>query len=510
MFKEKIQQTPLTTPEGLLVTNSMLDTTRYECEVGDATLISTLTALLYKRFPEGDERLSIYDNNIRMDSVPDYREILRWVRRSVNGMNDEPNTFYIVSINGDKEIVHDTLSNLISWGNSGSVPMLDGWEYVSAIQALFKSNFDIACFVNKFARSVFLFVGRCNTQRFHAMQCALPAMFPWLFNAEAPLSEFQRDLMYSLRNDTPNDYLRLIQSFVDTLGDVYHEYIHRAIGNIVRGSYEQQISQSESVIAEYTRRISRYFDEIADLRRQVGDAQVHLWGLQYALDKGGAHDDELEKYLVGHDNIAVFDVCNTQMTLVIKDYLSVFDSGDAARVIDNEDSYVYRYVNNHSGSHVANKWSADDLRLISQALFVDKTIKIRACAAYKLTIGEAIRPISGFGYGMAYNSYMPNPHIDRWSCAGEYLPTMAQYVQEGDIPMALEYALASCRSLNFGDYTVMNTFYEVLTCHGDHKPISCFELPDGSVVDQYAAIEWLINKEREAMIDDVPCDEIDE
>lgn len=62
---------------------------------------------------------------------------------------------------------------------------------------------------------------------------------------------------------------------------------------------------------------------------------------------------------------------------------------------------------------------------------------------------------------------------------------------------ALEQCVASCKSLNWGDSTVMGTFMNTMWNSDDGYNNRCIELPDGRVVKPAEAIKWLEQQEAE-------------
>lgn len=90
---------------------------------------------------------------------------------------------------------------------------------------------------------------------------------------------------------------------------------------------------------------------------------------------------------------------------------------------------------------------------------------------------------------------MPNTHIDRYHCMGNYSRTINELLRKRNYIGALEQCIASCKSLNFGDSAVMGEFMR--TMWSNNTVSRCIELPDGRVVKPNEAIRWL--DEQEAM-----------
>ena len=91
---------------------------------------------------------------------------------------------------------------------------------------------------------------------------------------------------------------------------------------------------------------------------------------------------------------------------------------------------------------------------------------------------------------------MPNPHIDRYRCMGNYETKINNLLKNRDYIGALEQCAASAKSLNFHDSTVMSEFVRQI-CTNAGKNNRCIELPDGKVVKPAEAIKWIEAQEVE-------------
>ena len=87
---------------------------------------------------------------------------------------------------------------------------------------------------------------------------------------------------------------------------------------------------------------------------------------------------------------------------------------------------------------------------------------------------------------------MPNPHINRYSCLGNYVRTINELLKDRNYIGAIEQCSASAKSLNFGDSTVMHEFMRFMYSSGNRTFI---ELSDGTTVSPINAIKWLKEQE---------------
>ena len=95
---------------------------------------------------------------------------------------------------------------------------------------------------------------------------------------------------------------------------------------------------------------------------------------------------------------------------------------------------------------------------------------------------------ASFSHGAELADHLPNPHIAAYDCLGDYRRRILECLSSGNTLAAFEYCVASSKSLNWGDGTVMERFFRWLC--DDYESIRCFELPDGTCVTISEAIKW--------------------
>ena len=134
------------------------------------------------------------------------------------------------------------------------------------------------------------------------------------------------------------------------------------------------------------------------------------------------------------------------------------------------------------------------MKKLMWAIFVDQILKMKFCAAYEFQLDGCVTAHRGYRFGESCEDYMPNPHIYYHSCMGDYDSKVNTMLARNDYVSAIEQCVASAKSLNFGDHTVMCKFMEVITGARELNN-KCIELPDGRVVNPKEAIKWLEEQE---------------
>ena len=261
--------------------------------------------------------------------------------------------------------------------------------------------------------------------------------------------------------------------------------IKRVIERIEAERLKSRIMDIISSIDNLEEEISRY---LSDKR----EADTMLLGIETKIAQEQENEDsEIMQYFLCNKKLQLNTVNDSIMTFSCEDYLTYFDEEMAKSMIDNPRSYVY--VPN--GRACNNYIKAEDMKRLMYAIFIDQTLRIKFCAAYQFELGRRVRALSGFDYDSNFKNCMPNPHTDHYSCMGNYEREITNRIRENDYIGAIEQAIASCKSLNFGDSTVMKRFIEQMYGLDGYTHNVCVELPDGKFVTPKEAAEFLKNKE---------------
>lgn len=312
------------------------------------------------------------------------------------------------------------------------------------------------------------------------------AFLPWYFNPEDGVSDIEMQLIYSLRESSPDKYQ-------DCLSKIAEQYDFRTarIRQLLSGfetRYEKiERDKVRNSIAATDDKINQFNNEIGRLFGQRNELCIKLMGLERKIEEGG-EDSEIMEYFLCNNRLVLEEVTDTDMYFCVKDYLTYFDREMAEQYINNERSFVY------NGRHGA---SAEKMKKLMWELFVSEEprLRIKVCAAYRFNLNGNVGTQGRHNFSYEFSDCMPNPHIDRWNCIGNYERTINQLLMNRDYIGALEQCVASCKSLNWGDSTVMGTFMNTMWNSDDGYNNRCIELPDGRVVKPAEAIKWLEQQE---------------
>lgn len=490
MFRDILSTTPFNSEvENDYFTNITADNTFQ----GDTTFIATLRALVAPRIKDGEYiKLAFTDSSYSAGYLGDkpgrvLQKIIEdhtYIHGDTTGFiqihnfrsaNREDNDFYLDIIEKNFESHYE------------------GWHRIVKVTEFYRKTFRVLCFINPEKKNVYIFTENMSVPKMHYLQCSIFAFLPWYFDPKEGVTETEMRLIESLREKTSDKYLACLAELASK-----YNFKEERVRKLLRGfALRQEREQAESIRGDINyviNKINEYNRQIADYLRQKSDYEIKLLGLEAKIESGESDDSEIMEYFLCNKNLILQRVNNSTMEFVCTSYLTYFDEEMAKRIIDNRQSYIYR----PNGRACNNYIPEEDMKRLMYALFVDETIRIRVCAAYRFNLRGNVEGISHYNYGYECRDYLPNPHIHNYACMGNYTSAINVLLTDHNYIGAVEQCIASCRSLNFSDSTVMKAFvsqiYGLPNCGDAPK---CIELPDKSVVTPLEAIKWLKEQESE-------------
>jgi hypothetical protein len=316
------------------------------------------------------------------------------------------------------------------------------------------------------------------------------AFLPWYFDPEVGVTELEMELLYSLRESTSEKYENCIARIAKS-----YDFRTARIKQLLAG-FE---TRHECMLRDEVRReielhdqkINRLNSEIGSILGRRNEACIRLLGLERKIAEGGGEESEIMEYFLCNNRLHLEEVCDDNMYFAVGDYLTYFDREMAETAINNMRSFCYPY-----GANAHNGMTRDDMKKLLTEIFISEEpcLKIKFCAAYRFDLNGSVGTQGGHDFSSEFFEFMPNPHINRYNCMGNYTRAINELLRTRNYIGALEQCVASCKSLNWSDSTVMSCFMTDMW-DGTRR---CIELPDGTVVKPVDAIKWL--KEQETAI----------
>lgn len=477
MFRAKISSTPFVSD----IANDFFQDIKGASYKEDVTFLSTLRALVAPRIKDGDILSLLFGSSAYMKSDIERANPERYIKILYDEDCFPNGSINIHSLNNSKEDAEAGMKVI----KSSFCTVYPDWVMLDKITDFYRKRFEVLCFIEPETKRVAIFVDNADYRKIHYLQCSILAFLPWYFDPENGVTALEMQLIQSLRETNPGAY-------IDAISKIAEQYDFRSckIKRLLKGFETRfELKERENVlrmIENLDSDIRVYNENLAATYRRRRDSEIKLLGINTRISQA-KEDSEIMDYFLANKKLSLISVDNDTMTFVASDYLEFFDEEMAENVINNANSYLYS---------VTGGAPAEDVKMFAKALFIDKSIRIKMCAAYKFEFGIEVRGEKDYPYGAEFRDYTPNPHIDRFSCLGNYRQAINQLLSDGNYIMAIEQCIASAKSLNIGDSCVMEEFFRRLFGTSYYRVnIKCIELPDGSIVNTKGAIEYLKSEE---------------
>lgn len=473
MFRNPVTETPLTSDAANAYFRGKITGGAWN---RDISFIATLRALLGEKIGDDHLELSFGDSGGNAPSSASGSDL-----DDVFGPYSEDHT--LIHIHSFRSASADASTAWMEYTKKHFEKRFPGFHVIDKVSQFFRKYFNVLCFVNPERKSVALFVQNMGLREMHFLQCGIFAFLPWYFNQDEGVTDLEMQLIQSLREKSSDSYEACIARFAER-----YDFRTARIQQLLDG-FESRYERIQ--IDGLRRELERRMATISDLNDRIGrelaqkrDTETRLMGLELKVSQDDG-ESEIMQYFLCNRKLSLREVDETTMTFVAMDYLTYYDEEMAKRVIQNRGSYVYSY-------HGA--LTEDQMEKLMTAVFLDHKLRVKFCAAFKFQLEGNVSAIAGYNYGAECREYMPNPHLDRYRCLGNYAQAINACLSDRNYIGALEQSLASCKSLNFADSAVMNVFMKRLQGR-EESNVRCIELPDGTVVRPKEAVEYLMKEE---------------
>lgn len=484
MYKSSVTQTPFTTDAAnAYFANITGDSFGY-----DRSFLATLRALLAPRMQEG-ESVSLVFGSSNLTSSQVGGSSVRTVISSICG------NYYLRD--AGQVIIHsfksDQASNMACFKviESDFASTFEGYHRLDKIKAFYRKSFEVDCYINPDLKSAIVFVDSLDNKKMHYLQVSILAILPWYFDPEKGMTEDEMSLARSLRETSPEKYNECLVKMAEQY-DFKSARIRQLLSGFETRYERMECEDIRNQISRIDSQIQQYNNSIGEQLRQREDKCIRLMGLETKIASGEGNDSEIMEYFIRNKSLVLEEVSDTNMYFCTKGYLEYFDSEMAERAIRNRSSFVYSY------GFAERESNHDKVKRLMSEIFLsdDPKLKIRFCAAYQFDLRGTVHPSTSHDFGYELTGYMPNTHINEYACMGRYEQTINELLQRRDYVGALEQCVASCKSLNWGDHTVMCRFMKRFL--DSNNPPRCIELPDGRIMNAKEAIEWLEEQDKAA------------
>ena len=437
----------------------------------DAVMLSVLRAIL-PLHTDDPLRVSYDEQSSSYDTFNSAREVAIVNTLFRNGLDYYQNTLRIISFSSCSEIPKSVTS---------AIEKNENWGKISRVSQFFDSVVKTVCYICPERKSTIILTCKLDTAKVHYLCCALFAFFPWYFG-DKKVSQDEKDLLQSLRNNTPDRFLSVLQRF-ESKYDFYTLKLD--------GLERFETSWMDAEVNELSDKVQRIEDSIRSLMNDIStklqqkeDYCIRINGIRVAQQSDST--DSIKDYLLDNkDRIHLVEIGDNDMKVEVISDLVYFDSDFAESLYKNKRSVLFT----ERGSEPRLK--SVDMGRLFKAIFIDNTVTLQMCAAYRLNVREmSVSALGSFNYGAECVNCIPNTHIDYHRCLGGYSSALITAMKNHNYVAALEQCVLSCQSLNLLEEPTLRPFIKSL--YQTNK--KCIRFNDGTLMTPAEAANALLEK----------------
>lgn len=462
--------------------------------MGDVLFLACARAVFDQHLKDGEEINITIQNLRRGNGIPDPSTD---VRKMVSQFIPDRNEIRVIGLSDTNERI-SPLFNAV-----GKIPeVYPGWTIIEKLSEFIRqrAKCEAVVLMNSEARSTAIFVERMDIAKFHLLSAMAASFAPWYREriTDSDLEFIGKELIPSITaEETPDKILEILANVQKERYDLRSIRIDRAIGDFESRSVKTALERTRSEVSNIETTITAKLAEIGNMRREWERNKILIRGYEQAIRDG--KEGDLAKYFKCNPNIELLGVDGQAIDFIVKGHLDN-PSEDTETYIDEAE---YNYISDQINYDLDDDddYGCDDVIDLLRAVLIDQTIKLRVCARIKINFPGGLDKQASCSYPFLdgerkreYGTYMPNIHIDRYTCFGGNEEEIAELANEGDYIGAIEQAASAVRSFDITDSCVGETFINTIITGqsgGYARNNKCFELPNGDVVDTNGAINYL-------------------
>ena len=305
---------------------------------------------------------------------------------------------------------------------------------------------------------------------------AMPRLLPWLFK-DHPLTSDELAYLRALSTpDTDSESLAWMSEALYNKTDLPFRVVDKAIESLLKGTIDRRKT-------DLKRRIESLYRDLKETRARISEIFTNITTINCELTGLDSKDEstfitELKDYLHTQKGISV-GTDDGSLLLTITTSLSNYDPDDVETFIFNSDLPYQDFTGEEE----------HDVRILFRAVFIDHIFKIKLAATYKLDYYCHVTAMAG-DINMNVVQAVPNPHINRHSCLGNYEPMLEDAEDRRDFIAAIAICQQSASSMNLVETISTKYFFDDFAT-AYHTDIPVILTAAGESITPKQAIEQL-------------------
>lgn len=465
MFQRVITETEFNSAQAAVSLPNILFDNR--CFIDDATFITTLRAILGDLIPQ-NEMLFVWKPKVKR-SFEEYGICNLAEAVNASDFSSLQNTIALYEV----EQQWDRFASWISDIFETSYP---DYTRKKNLTYCYESICGALGYYNEKQKVALVFYEKKDLSVCHAIQPSIFSLIPWYVQPK-DLPDWKLAIINAYNKKDEQSYMTAVHNAASHY-DFRSGQIRKLLSDFEKQTLKTDMLRVSEEIEELKKRTDELFEAIGTINREIDSKLTIYTGLQARCSNNTS--TEMMDFFLDNKCLELLYCDGSEIEFLVKTKLYNFDEDSVEDMLENKYSYLYMKSSLNSARTKA----------LFNAIFIDKTLKIRMVSQYNLDIKSCTARKGQHSDGFTSDpTYYPNPHIYHYNCLGTNTRSVVQMLQDGNYQGAVSQCIYSAGNLNIADPTVVSRFVREVTSMDEERQF--IELPDGTVVCPLFAIKWL-------------------
>ena len=325
---------------------------------------------------------------------------------------------------------------------------------------------------------------------YHLVLSFLPVYYRNIYTSPITENDPEVPVLTSLSKVTSTQFKQEISK---ALWPYKNEFLRAQVTDIITQMHAKKINSARGQVEVAKNDMEYYLSEYVTRVEKYKEARIMLEGT-LAVEQSPEQENELIDYLCNCREIRNVHMRENEVVFTVATTLKQFD-------LDTWEMFERRgtIFDGNYNAGFPSVFNRDNRRLLFNAIFAeDPLFEVKMCGVYRINLyNNRLRTYSNYNYeteDAIFKDYIPNPHLQQYSCLGDFSSRVITALADGDLVRAFELCVHSAGAVNL-DETDQN-FRPLLgwILENNNKVLRRF---DGVDMSPTEALLWLIDKEKE-------------
>ncbi len=326
-------------------------------------------------------------------------------------------------------------------------------------------------------------------QILHMAASAITRLLPWFFKT-LPLTVEEKDMLRSLYEQDDKKFIQLADRAYDSF-DFYGKELAETLKGFCTSGITDKIHQSQNRIDSWQRDINQYLEAIRTRQKGIEEERIKVMVLRNKNSKK-EEENELVEFLKANSALTILKREGGCLYVGVNCYLNDFDEDMFNTYVkDNDDMAGYVYD--------LSPYSVEDTKRLFLAIWEERRFNLRVYCEWKINSDGLASPVGDCNMGRRADlkeDRIPQPHIDSFTCVGNYATTFSNLASERNYIGVLNTIIASSSCITWDDSTVVESLMDNL--FSNYNDRRCLEDNEGNLYTVREVMELLKEEKKVA------------